>query len=316
MKVLILTEGGGKIGFGHITRCCAIYEAFKEKNITPEFIINADKTVKDILKNKKYKIFNWNKNRASGINFAKKADVVIIDSYIANLEYYTKISKIAKIPVYIDDAKRLNYPSGIVINGSIFAEQLDYPKKKNIVYLIGAKYVLSRKEFWDVSRKIINKKIKNVLIAFGGVGRNDFIYNIAKQIKHYFDIDIYIVDSKKRISAKKMLNLMCKADICISGGGQTINELARCGVPTIGICFAENQILNLKGWRKAGFIEFAGWYNDKNILRVLVEEIKRLDYKKRLKMSRVGQGYIDGEGARQVVKDVQNNINLIERKEM
>ena len=30
-KVIILTEGGKKVGFGHITRCISLYQAFEEK---------------------------------------------------------------------------------------------------------------------------------------------------------------------------------------------------------------------------------------------------------------------------------------------
>ena len=37
MKILFLTEGGEKIGFGHITRCIALCEALEEKCINPEF---------------------------------------------------------------------------------------------------------------------------------------------------------------------------------------------------------------------------------------------------------------------------------------
>ena len=38
-KVFILTEGGENKGFGHITRCTSLYQAFEEKGIIPEFIV-------------------------------------------------------------------------------------------------------------------------------------------------------------------------------------------------------------------------------------------------------------------------------------
>jgi len=59
MKVCILTEGGRNIGFGHITRCVSIYQAFEERGILPLLIINGDETVKDLLQNKNYRIFDW-----------------------------------------------------------------------------------------------------------------------------------------------------------------------------------------------------------------------------------------------------------------
>ena len=46
MNVVILTEGGKDIGFGHVTRCSSIYQAFEQFHIVPKFIINGDDSVK------------------------------------------------------------------------------------------------------------------------------------------------------------------------------------------------------------------------------------------------------------------------------
>ncbi len=59
---------------------------------------------------------------------------------------------------------------------------------------------------------------------------------------------------------------MLVSDIAISSGGQTLCELARIGTPTIGICCAQNQQQNLECWRDTSFAEYAGWYNDRNII--------------------------------------------------
>ncbi len=59
MKVFIITEGSKNIGFGHITRCISLYQAFKKRGIIPKFIINGDDPVKDLLKGLNYQIFNW-----------------------------------------------------------------------------------------------------------------------------------------------------------------------------------------------------------------------------------------------------------------
>ena len=63
MRTFILTEGGKDIGFGHLTRCISLYQAFEEREVVPEFIVNGDDTVLDLLKGKKYQIFNWLEER-------------------------------------------------------------------------------------------------------------------------------------------------------------------------------------------------------------------------------------------------------------
>ena len=148
----------------------------------------------------------------------------------------------------IDDYNRIDYPKGIVVNPSICGDKLDYLRKSDTIYLLGKDYIILRKEFWNVPEKKISKKIKNVLITFGGMNNYDLANKIGDYLKEKFNIKIYIVNVKNnKLTAKEMLNLMLESDVCISGGGQTTYELARVGVPTIGICLAENQ--KFKTWR-------------------------------------------------------------------
>ena len=305
MKVLILTEGGEKIGFGHITRCIGLYEAFEEKGIISEFVLNGDNNTLDLLKNKNYQIFNWLKEKDKLFKLVKNANVVIIDSYLAEKSLYDRISELTDGQiVMIDDCNRLGYPKGIVINPSIYGDSLNYPQKEGVVYLLGKDYIILRKEFWDISEKKINKEVKNFLITFGEINDFDLVYKMGNYLKGKFDFNFYTVDSKKnRHDAKEILNLMLKADFCISGGGQTTYELARIGVPTIGICLAKNQRLNLVGWQEKGFIEYVGWYNNSNLLNKIEGSINKfLTYGKRIKRSKIGRNSVDGKGALRLVE--------------
>ena len=52
MKVGFLTEGGGGVGLGHISRCQSLADAFEELNYQCKFIINGNNSLK---KNIRYK---------------------------------------------------------------------------------------------------------------------------------------------------------------------------------------------------------------------------------------------------------------------
>jgi UDP-2,4-diacetamido-2,4,6-trideoxy-beta-L-altropyranose hydrolase len=305
MKVLILTEAGKSIGFGHLTRCIGLYQGFKEKGVDVEIVVNADSSVDFLLKGIKYKKFDWLRKMEDIFKSLRKVDIVIIDSYLADLDFYKKVSEIVKIPVYIDDYKRLDYPKGIVINPSIYGDRLNYPKKEGVMYLLGKQYIILRKEFWNVPKKKINKHIKNVLITFGGTNQQDLAKTIAKYLEDKFSFNISIVEPNKNFTAKDMLKLMLKADLCISGGGQTTYELARVGVPTIGICFAENQLNNLKFGEKEGYLKFIGWYDDKNLLIKIVNGVKSLNFYKLVHMSRSGRKSVDGKGVLRILKYIK-----------
>ena len=125
MKVFIITEGGKNIGFGHITRCLSLYQAFKEREIRPKFIIKEDNNIKCLLNGANYQLLNWIEKPDKAFKLLKNADIAIIDSYLADISFYNTLSDLVKIPVYIDDNKRLGYPNGIVVNGNIHAEKLN-----------------------------------------------------------------------------------------------------------------------------------------------------------------------------------------------
>lgn len=332
MKVFIITEGGKNIGFGHMTRCLSLYQAFERINITPQLITNGDTSTSGLLKDRNYLLFNWLREKNKLFKKIINAEIAIIDSYLADLSFYEDLSKSVKIAVYIDDTKRLNYPRGIVINSTIYAKDLDYPRKKNISYLLGTKYIPLRKEFWSIPKKLINKDVNKILITFGGNDERNITPKILKVLnEEHPRLTKYIVigkgfrnieeirrmkDDKTHLiynpGAEKMRELMLGSDIAISAGGQTIYELARIGVPTIGICVSDNQKGNLQGWQKAGFIEYMGSYRNTISLFKLTKTLDKLMPRTvRLRYSQIGRKLVDGKGVNRILQVITSKrINL------
>src|SRR5208282_4206817 len=238
MNVFVLTEGGKKIGFGHIARCLSLCQAFEEFGTVPEFIVNGDETIKDLLSDRKYLSLNWIED-IKVLDVLQGADIVVIDSYMADLRIYLKVCDAVKISVYLDDNKRLDYPAGIVINGGIDAEMLGYIKREGISYLLGPGYAPLRKAFWDVTEKEIRENIGTIMVTFGG----DDIRNLTPGVLELL-VDEYpgvckeivigkgfsnsvrikaAADKNTRLhynlDAEAMLGLMLGSDVAISAGG-------------------------------------------------------------------------------------------------
>ncbi|NQT66902.1 MAG: UDP-2,4-diacetamido-2,4,6-trideoxy-beta-L-altropyranose hydrolase [Actinobacteria bacterium] len=310
MNILILTEGGEKIGFGHITRCVALYEAFEEKGINPELLVNRDSDILNLLRHKNFQRFDWIKDDKRLFEIIKNSNFVVIDSYLAEKSLYDKISEMTDGKMLmIDDYNRIDYPKGIVVNPSIYGDKLDYLRKSDAIYLLGKDYIILRKEFWNILKKKINKEIKDVLVTFGGMTNHNIFNEIDEFIKKKSYFNFNVINTKNnKLSAIEMLDFMLKADVCISGGGQTTYELARVGVPTIGICLAENQLGNLIGLEKVGFLKFAGWFSDNDLFQKIKENFNKLDYNTRLKMSKASKKYIDGQGVKRILKKILEKI--------
>jgi len=322
MKVFIITEGSKNIGFGHITRCISLYQAFKKRGIIPKFIINGDDPVKDLLKGLNYQIFNWLDEKSRLFKKVKDTDIAIIDSYLADISFYNTLSDLVRLAVYIDDNKSLNYPKGIVVNGSIYAEELNYPRTNGVTYLLGTKYTPLRKEFWKVPEKKIKEKVESIMITFGGDDAKNMTPKILGFLRENYpelkknvivgnafqNIDEIKKSADKNTNliyypdVKEIKEIMLESDIAISAGGQTLYELARVGVPTVGICVAENQLRNVKGWQEAGFIEYAGWWREENIFKnIELCFCKLVDFFIRKKKFFLGRELVDGRGSRRIV---------------
>ena len=323
MKVLIITEGSKTIGFGHITRCTSLYQAFEARSMKPHLIVNGDETVKSILQETEHYMFNWFKNREKLFEILENSDITIIDSYIADYFIYERIFELSKIAVYIDDNNRLQYPPGIVINGTINASKFNYTPGKGREYLLDTDYIPLRKAFWDIPTKSIHKDIKSCMVTFGGDDLRNLTPKILKALQKSFphlhknvvvgkafenisEIE-NINDNKIKIfyfpDDSEMANIMLESDIAVSAAGQTLYELARVGVPAIGISVASNQANNAINWQKTGFIEYAGSWNDESLLDNVLNGINALnDGKKILAMSEKGRISVDGRGAQRILE--------------
>lgn len=309
MKAVFLTEGGKFFGFGHVVRCAALQEAFEEKGIISEFLVNADNSVACLLENVNHRICDWLSAKEQVLRIIDKEDIVIIDSYWADLEFYEEISKKACVAVYLDDHKRINYPQGIVLNSAIYAEELDYSYDHENIFLLGTRYASLRKEFWDVPQRKWDGGVRKTLITFGGTDCSDLIRGIAGFLKDKFHCTFHCVDFKKRINASSLLQLILDSDLCLSGGGQTVYNLARCGLPTIGICLSDNQLLNLEWWGKTKFLEYVGGCKDNDLLGKIEAILDAPNLDEFLSGGEVGQKYVDGQGARRVVQAILSNIS-------
>ena len=324
-KVVILTEGGKKFGLGHVIRCIALRQAFEEKNINPEIIINCDKNNLALPKTKKFKFFNWLNNKNKLLKIV--ADIVIVDSFVANINLYRTISGLVGNLVCIDDNIRLNYPKSIVVNVSLNSNEMNYPKNKNIKYLLGTKYTILRREFWSETNKKIKKNIKNIMVTFGGYDKNNLTSlvlsflvkkfpgttkniilghwsNNSKNLLKIADKNTVII---RNPNAKKIKKLMLLSDISISAGGQTLYEMARIGLPVVGVATAKNQLHNINSWKKIGFLEYAGVHNDKKIIKKIFKAINKiLPFYERKKRSKIGRKYLDGKGAKRACSFLLN----------
>lgn len=350
MRVAILTEGFRHTGYGHIYRCRAIAESFRRRNIDVVFIIHGDEQLRDMMTGYTLHLFPWPDDPHRLKQLSEQADMALIDSYHAGITAYETIQ--SKIPVcaYMDDYDRLKYPPGIVINGTVGADKI-YDKiygdgtNPGLRYLTGSDYVILREPFRALpTRSTIARSINTVLITFGGSDTMQLTFRVLPVIAEYFPeanktvvLGAAFKDAEKveqaadmhttiyrNVDAGTMKELMLQADLALSAAGQTINELAATGLPSIIFKVAGNQTYNISGWTEAGFITSCidateGWTDEE--LRISLRQMESPEYRKSLSVA--GQKVLDGKGSGRIVKEVlkafgqrQLQIRLAEKRDM
>ena len=294
MRVFIITEGNAQTGYGHLTRCLAIYQGFEERSIRPIIIADCDENGKKVLGDISMQVFDWVANQDKLAELIFEADIAIIDSYLAELPLYMIIYKSVKKTVYIDDTLRLDYPPGVILNGSIGAENLPYKNSAEHAYFLGLKYAPLRKEFWDIPKKILSGDRNNVLITVGGQDIRDITFDVLDAaLKYSAKLNYHVVlgfnDFHNRpsaysgmtnvffyrsLSAEAMRDLMLVTDMAISAAGQTSYELFQLDIPMILVQIAENQQSNVQGFIGIGAIKEAIEYDDNDFINKLHQQMK------------------------------------------
>lgn len=330
MKVMIFTEGGKKTGFGHLTRCIALYDEVHRRGIEVELIVQSDADLKDLVGNRCCKIINW--YAIDSLSKVIQADVYcIVDSYIASKDLYQVIVDRSKSAIFLDDTNRLHYPDGIVVHPSLCVN--DAPPGS----LAGPEYIILREAFREKVHPFIRQDVTNVLITVGGTLQPSLIQSIVHLIcSSYPEITFHILIGDnydpvlerlllsvsniilhRYVPSHEMKRLMSCSDLVLTAAGQTIYELILSGVPFIPIKIAENQERNMNALREKNIIFSNVTWESSTFAQDLQTEFKRmLPMHIRTKQTMNYDGLLDGNGPLRIVDSLlySKGNNLFLRK--
>ena len=321
MNILFLTSGSKESGLGHIYRISSLFNVAKNRKHLVDLLIDSDLTISKFINAFGGNEYNWSYEKNDLILLIKNYDCVIIDSYKLTKKMSDIISLNVSIPVFIDYLKKNTYLRGIVVNANNDSPNI---KVNNLIYLNGKKYLLIRNNFINYG-KVKASIINSALIILGGTDVKELTVKIIEVVKpHILNLKVICSEEQinsinkfkyknvqlyKKINAQKMNELMNNVDIAISGAGQTLNELALNGIPTIMIGIAENQISNINYYEKNGFL-YAGWWNDSDLFIKLINNIKILeDNNLRKEISNNVSKLIDGKGPDRVMDIIEEVFN-------
>jgi spore coat polysaccharide biosynthesis predicted glycosyltransferase SpsG len=325
-RIAILTEGGRGIGFGHVARCGALCEALRAAGAQPRLVVDGDRSAAGVA-HARVEFLAWRSRPPRLRALLKDCAAAVVDSYLAGPAFYRWLAASVPLAVYLDDNKRLAYPPGFVVNGGIHARALRYPRPRGRRLLIGPHHILLRRAFWRPPAPPRSGPVQRVLVTAGGSSDPGFLARVAEATLLAFPAArVRTVAARADLPSLRRLGdrldillqpadmprAMRGTDLCVSAGGQTLNELAAFGIPCVGIELADNQRRHLRAWARRGFALSAGRRDAPGFEARLRAALSRAaSPARRRAMSRAGRRLVDGRGALRTAEAVLAEVSRI-----
>jgi len=339
MRIGIRSDGGIKIGIGHIERCLILAQELCKNGNEAFFICKQDKKTTEKIQSEGFRVLELSPDLTLDADLRmtlrwlkiKRVKVIVTDSYKIDENYLNKLASIAKL-ITIDDLAKFPFPSDIVINQGIRAKKLPYCSSTGKTkFLLGPKFTLLRSEYSNLRKREIKPKVKKVLVTLGATDSLNLMPKILKTlggINQSFNItltmgpfftnreEIVKVMQKfqnrtiRLISFKKeFYKILLDHDLVITGGGTTTYALAATGTPALGFFLVNNQGTNVQDLADYGILINLGWGNKINEIRLKESIVNLMDnFCLREKMAKLGQALVDGKGTRRICSVIQHGI--------
>ncbi len=337
--LIIRTDAGEKIGNGHVMRCMALAQTWKDAGGEVLFIMASGyKACRSTIESEGIEILHLSTLPGSRNDVLQTVDIaktnsaewIVVDGYHFTSDYQKSIKNNGIKSLFIDDCGSADvYHGDIILNQNLHADKSLYVNKApETRLLLGSAYVLLRKEFTSLQNrhKKISAKSYKIIVTMGGSDPQNITLRVIQaliKINAPLDVKIIVGSSNPHMdiiqhsirsapfsmyiqqNAKNMADLMAWADLAISAGGSTLWEMAFMGLPAITISTAENQRNVAQKLHDMGTVSYIGWYDNLTELKIS-KEIKRLIYsrKNRAKMSVLGKKIIDGKGVEKVIREI------------
>jgi UDP-2,4-diacetamido-2,4,6-trideoxy-beta-L-altropyranose hydrolase len=325
--IVLRTTASKQIGFGHLRRCLTLAAALRTSSGGARriaFWIDGDSAAVSVAEADGFEA-RWIAGAEPETTAAwlRRAGAVILiaDSYDIPPEAFSAWRPLADRLVVLDDLADRFLDVDVVLNGSPHAAQLSYRTSAGATRLLGPAYALLRPGFRDRPPHAIVEAPSRVLVTLGGAdpqGSTKAVVGAVERALPGAVIDVVVgplfgptpelnlmaARDLDRLRLHRELDdlsgLMTSADIAVSGGGQTLYELAASGVPTVALCLADNQQPNVTALANVSLLP-AGALAEAAAgeFQRVEETCRRLaaDRALRARLSRAGQSLIDGRGA-------------------
>jgi UDP-2,4-diacetamido-2,4,6-trideoxy-beta-L-altropyranose hydrolase len=351
MNLLFRADANPSIATGHIMRCLALAQAWKDDGGDLTFA-SAETTPalakRLIAENATLQSINapagGPEDARQTVNLARDANSrwVVIDGYQFTTDYQDRIKQAGLKLLVIDDlGSAHHYYADLILNQNLHATDRLYASREDYTrLLLGPRFSLLRREFrrGDGWKRNVSSDVRRIVLTMGGSDPDDVTSRLlacfAQRNFVSARVTVLIGGSNPRraeltrlfaelhldadliTDADDMPSLLASADLAISGAGTTCWEMCLLGLPSILVELAPNQHEIGARLHDAGAAIFLGRSQDvspESVAEQLGLLLRSPEIRKQ--MSANAQRIVDGKGVERVLSFLRHEIRLRRTRE-
>jgi UDP-2,4-diacetamido-2,4,6-trideoxy-beta-L-altropyranose hydrolase len=273
--LLIRADTNLQIGTGHVMRCLALAQAWRDAGGQVVFVTaHESPSLEARLRMEGIEVTRLSSGPGSiddavqTIDLARKRSVdwIALDGYHFGSLYQRKFRGGPYLLVLDDYGHAEHYYADVVLNQNLYAKDDLYPNREpHTRLLLGSRYVLLRREFskWREWKREIPQAAHKILVTLGGSDPNNMTLQVVHAL-HSVNLEglevvvtvggnnPYVEEIQSAIRRARLFtrmesdvmnmpDLMAWAELAISAAGSTCWELAFMGLPSMIMTVAKNQ---------------------------------------------------------------------------
>lgn len=313
--IVILADGGAGIGFGHIMRCLAIKNAWQ--NGTAKLLVQMEGG--ELIPDGGVAV-NWLWEIEALKHFASPNTLLLVDSYHPDIDYFRYLKSIFPFVAVLDDYNRISYPVDLVICPGVYGKDMDYSNQSAIT-AGGGEYVILRNEILMAKQLTVREELQTILVTLGGSQHDETFFQKLINFLEGAGYELAVVAGNEKIAMRlsskrssiygkldpiEMVEIMTSVDVAVSAAGQTLNELAWLGVPTISVKTGEDQHGNWDYYRQQDLSLATVLPSDDALEATLVRILKNETVNSRSKRSKQLKKLLTATGAVHICSLIKN----------
>jgi UDP-2,4-diacetamido-2,4,6-trideoxy-beta-L-altropyranose hydrolase len=338
--LLIRADAHSGIGTGHVMRCLALAQAWKERGGEAVFASSMlPPKLRARLRSEGLICAHISTSPGSAFDalqtgelaMISDADWVVVDGYHFGSHYQRTVKESGRHLLFLDDNRHAgHYYADLILNQNLHGNDTLYINREpHTRLLLGTDYVLLRSEFRRMKRGVrpIPKTATKLLVTLGGSDPDNVTLEVVKALQkadfsmlkvrvivgsnymYYNELLKCASESNTpmqlAINPANMPELMMWADLAISGGGTTCWEMAYLGLPAILLVIAENQRASAEALHKReAFVtlDHKRPFDETEFLETLHRLIFDREHREALSLN--ASQLVDGQGVFRVLEHV------------